>query len=66
MEQIQISDNNIKITGCSYDTFWYNNQIGKVFEIIDYSLRDYYVMHGDKVKGILIKDAVLIKKSPLI
>jgi hypothetical protein len=57
--------NNIKITSCSFDTFWYNDRIGDIFEIVGYSLRDYYVMDGDRVKGILIKDVVLIKKSPL-
>lgn len=67
MEKLTISQSKIKITGCSFEKYWYKKLIGKEFYIEDYSTRDYYVIYEGAIRAILKRDAVFLNKEhPLI
>lgn len=46
----------IKVVKCSFENFWYNDKIGQTFTVVEDSVRDYYVLDGGVVRGILIID----------
>lgn len=47
----------IRIINCSSIDFWYSDMIGKEFEVIDETCRDYLV---DKTKMVLKSDAEIV------
>ena len=53
----------IEIAQCSDDLFWYKDLVGQTMAVSEVSVRDYYVMHGGRLRGILWKDAVIKEKS---
>lgn len=57
----------IKIIKCSQPKFWYSDKVGQVFSVIDKSTRDYYInINGNHNYSILVVDAVILNKKPLI
>ena len=62
-DRIAAANIQIEITQCSSELFWYRDLVGHRLPVADISVRDYYVMHGGHLKGILWKDAAIIEKS---
>jgi len=57
---IEISSLKIRITKCSFESFWYNTEVGKTFNVSDISSRDYYTIDNGSTKGILRIDTEII------
>ncbi len=57
---IEVSSLKIRITKCSFVSFWYNTEVGKIFNVSDISSRDYYTVENGSTKGILRIDAEII------
>lgn len=49
----------LKVTKCSFDKSWYKDLVGNLFVIESESVRDYYVIYQNYIRGILKKDADL-------
>ncbi len=66
-KSIETADLRIEVKKCTSDKFWYCELIGHKLKIEDISIRDFYVIHDGKLRGILRKDAEFLnKKNPLI
>lgn len=50
----------VKIINCDNKESWYSDKIGKTYEIVSGSVRDYYIKEDDRIKSILVKDAEVI------
>lgn len=65
MEQLEVADMRILVTGCSSEQYWYRDSVGEIFKAESFSHRDFYVRINGYLRGILRKDAEFLnKKSP--
>jgi hypothetical protein len=53
----------IKVVKCSFEKFWYSDKIGETFTVVEDSTRDYYVLDGSSLRGILIIDTEPLNKK---